>query len=160
VEGGPVKRVEHHGVVSFRIPKTWIEEHEENTGIYYENDNGTGTLRLTVMTARRPQANTAGGLVEFMRGIQGREGGKLQLLANGNVVWRNTVGSIEDGQELTEHHWEIGSSISPTQFRLAIFTFTLVSARIFDERNVGHVTMLDEELPNTQFLGLSDTPLY
>jgi hypothetical protein len=106
VEGGPVKRVEHHGGVSFRIPTTWIEEHEENTGVYYEDDNGTGTLHLTVMTARRPQANIAGDLDEFMRDTQRRKGGRLQFLANGKVLWRYTVATIEDGQKLIEHHWE------------------------------------------------------
>src|SRR5262249_43907386 len=39
------------GIVTFRIPAHWTEEYEEEGGgTFYDEDNGSGTLRLNVLT--------------------------------------------------------------------------------------------------------------
>jgi hypothetical protein len=39
------------GLISFQIPKDWIEEYEENGGgTFYEDSQESGTLRINVLT--------------------------------------------------------------------------------------------------------------
>ncbi len=39
------------GLISFQIPKDWIEEYEENgSGTFYEDSQESGTLRVNVLT--------------------------------------------------------------------------------------------------------------
>jgi hypothetical protein len=51
-----MKQIDYRGgIVRFLIPESWVEEYEDaGGGTFYEDRPGCGTLRLNVITAKKP----------------------------------------------------------------------------------------------------------
>lgn len=148
-----MKQIDYRGIVSFCIPAGWVEEYHDDYGMFYEDNPGAGTLRLTLITVEKPSNWTGpaavGDLVAFMKDITKHD--NPAVLENGNVLCKYARQSVENGEDLIVHRWEIGNRVGSTHLRLAIFSFALLAARSSDPENVRQVAMLDKELPAAQF---------
>jgi len=139
------------GIVTFRIPEHWVEEYgEEGGGIFYDQDNDTGTLRLNVLTFASKTPVTTRTAMSLLEARRQQYQGTLTDLGNGNAVLRYTEVAQEEGESLTIHCWQIANVVPPNHFRLAIFSYTK-STELADDDMAADVAMLDEELRVCRF---------
>ena len=150
------------GIVRFQIPDGWVEEYDESGGgTFYEDRAGTGTLRLNVITAKKPAdaPDPQSALVAFMKGGNRPADTTLRILQNGNVLSRYKKSAVENGDELIVHYWEIGNVVDPLHARLALFSFAVLASQSASPDTLRDVAILEQELAAAEFFeGLGDLP--
>jgi hypothetical protein len=135
------------GVVTFRIPAYWTEEYKEDGGgVFYDENNDTGTLRLNILTFASKTPVTARTAMSLLEPRRQEYQGELIDLGHGNALLRYTEEAEEDGEALTIHYWQIANVVSPNHFRLAIFSYTVATELDDDEDVAAEVAILEEEL--------------
>jgi hypothetical protein len=157
-----MKQIDYRGgIVRFLIPESWVEEYEDaGGGTFYEDRPGCGTLRLNVITAKKP-ADTPDAKRALMALMDRKRpaNSSLQVLGNGNVLCRYRKSATEDGHELVMHYWEIGNVVDPTNVRLAIFSFAVLASESSSGDVLRDLAMLEEQLPAAEFHeGLGELP--
>jgi hypothetical protein len=145
------------GLVTFRIPASWAEEYQEDGGgVFYDEDNDTGTLRLNVLTFTSKTPVTTRTAMSLLEPRREEHQGTLIDLGHGNALLRYTDLAEEDGEPLTIHYWQIANVVPPNHLRLAIFSHT-VPTELADDDVAAEVAMMDEELRACKFAeGLGD----
>lgn len=144
-----MKRVHYRGgLVTFHIPDTWVEEHEEDGGgTFYEPRPDSGTLRLSVLTLE-PSAGTAGvPPIALLESPAQAELGELRELPNGNALLTYTTQSVEGAIPIRLVHWQIAQRVTPERYRLALFTYTLAVEHEHEPVNRRELEFLRVELP-------------
>src|SRR5260221_4739410 len=83
-----MKEVKYNGILTFRIPKTWDEERDsEGLGVYYLPTPDSGTLRVTLLSFRKPGG--ARNLAEYARVMEKTlSPGPVERLTNGHLLKR------------------------------------------------------------------------
>ena len=138
------------GIVTFRIPAHWTEEYEEEGGgIFYNEDNDSGTLRLNVLTFASKTPVTTRTAMSLLEARRQEYQGTLTDLGNGNALLRYTDVAQEEGESLTSHYWQIANVVPPNHFRLAIFSYTKPT-KLADDM-AADLAMMDEELRVCRF---------
>ena len=153
------------GLISFRIPAHWREEYEEDGGgTFYEDIANSGTLRVSVITAAKKQDDhqiiDQAHLFDMFRSSTKASEGAVLKLDRGNVLLRYRQCAIEQGEELAMHCWEIGNAMPPDQFKIAVFTYTILETLSSKPPAMTELALLEQEIPKTVFattLGLSRT---
>jgi len=136
--------------VTFRIPAHWTEEYEEEGGgIFYNEDNDSGTLRLNVLTFASKTPVTTRTAMSLLEARRQEYQGTLTDLGNGNALLRYTDVAQEEGESLTSHYWQIANVVPPNHFRLAIFSYTKPT-KLADDM-AADLAMMDEELRVCRF---------
>lgn len=139
------------GIVTFRIPAHWTEEYEEEGGgIFYDEDNESGTLRLNVLTFTSKTSVTTRTAMSLLEARRQEYQGTLTDLGNGNALLRYTDVAQEEGESLTVHYWQIASVVPPNHFRLAIFSYTKPT-KLADDGRAADLAMMEEELRVCRF---------
>jgi len=139
------------GIVTFRIPAHWTEEYEEEGGgIFYDEDNDSGTLRLNVLTFASKTPVTTRTAMSLLEARRQEDEGTLIDLGNGNALLRYTDVAQEEGEFLTIHYWQIANVVPPNHFRLAIFSYTKPT-ELADDDMATDVAMMEEELRVCRF---------
>jgi len=72
-------------------------------------------------------------------------------LGHGNALLRYTEETEEDGDSLTIHYWQFANPVPPNHFRIAIFSYSVLTERNDDEDVTADIAMLDEELRRCEF---------
>lgn len=139
------------GIVTFRIPAHWTEQYEEEGGgIFYDEDNDSGTLRLNVLTFASKAPVTTRTAMSLLETRRQESQGTLTDLGNGNALLRYTDVAEQEGESLTIHYWEIANVVPPNHFRLAIFSYTKPT-KLADDDKAADVAMMDGELRACRF---------
>ena len=139
------------GIVTFRIPAHWTEEYEEvGGGIFYDEDNDSGTLRLNVLTFASKTPVTTRTAMSLLEARRQEYQGTLTDLGNGNALLRYTAVAQDEGASVTIHYWQIANVVPPNHFRLAIFSYTQPT-ELADDAMAAKVAMMDEELRACRF---------
>lgn len=113
------------GLVSFHIPERWREEYEETGGgTFYEDKPGSGTLRLNVLSFEKQQPLTTDDATREVFAGEPHE-----ILPCGFSMRHYVKEAEEQGTPLRLYRWEVLVPVSPTRWRLACFTHTVVAAR-------------------------------
>jgi hypothetical protein len=137
------------GVVVFSVPRAWIEEYEpDGGGLFYEEGPITGTLRLNVVTARSPTPVSALSPTEALLAA-----GKshVERLANGNALAKGVSRTVEQGQDITMFWWHLTSAVAPSHVRLAMFTYTVLTALEQSPKTVSDLSFLEQSVSNSRF---------
>jgi hypothetical protein len=135
------------GVVRFAIPRHWVEEYEpEGGGTYYANEPGSGTLRLNVLTLAGKGTVDESALLSVLRRY-----GSPESLGASKAVVQYIQATSEDGVAITLFHWQVAGALPPRHIRLAIFSYTVETARAEDPRIQDEVRMLDEVIRAIEF---------
>src|SRR6266568_4371073 len=146
----PLKTINYRGgVVRFRIPADWVEEYEdEGGGTFYESGDDTGTLRLNVITAKRPPGEniTAHSPTEILSQNAAKYGVPIQPLRHGAVMIRYEQSFKEDGQPIRLRRWEIAQALPPSHVRLVMFSYTLLPEQFEDPSFAAELQLLDREI--------------
>jgi hypothetical protein len=113
------------GLVSFRIPENWREEYEsEGGGTFYEDKPDSGTLRLNVLSLEKKEPLTLGDATREAFGDQ-----QYEVLPCGFPMRHYAKEAEERGTQLRLYRWEVLVPVSPTWWRLACFTHTVIAAQ-------------------------------
>jgi hypothetical protein len=127
------------GLVSFQIPASWREDYEpDGGGTFYEDIPNSGTLRLNVLSMEKKETLAPGDAAREVFAGQPSE-----MLLGGFPMRRYVVEGEERGTPLHLHRWEILVPVSPTRWRLACFTHTIVAAAAAEVRAQEELTLVD-----------------
>ncbi|MGB7848368.1 MAG: hypothetical protein WBL63_22335 [Candidatus Acidiferrum sp.] len=137
------------GVVRFRIPADWVEEYEDaGGGTFYKPGDDTGTLRLNVLAGTAPPGKLAAAayLAEQFAGVAAKYGVVPEPLGGSAVMVRYTLPAEERGQSLKIRTWRIFQALPPSNFRHALFTYTLLADQFDHPGSVAEMELLDREI--------------
>lgn len=125
------KTIEYRGgLVTFRIPREWVEEYEpDGGGIFYAEGPDAGTLRLNVGTFRSPSPIDARTTEELLRPRAESRGLSVRPLPGGNTAISYSEAAEEDGVALVIHTWEVANAVPPFHARIALFSFTTLASQ-------------------------------
>ena len=148
-----VKEVQYRGgLVTFAIPKQWVEEYEpDGGGMFYENSPDTGTLRLNVITAKSPKSLSADAAFEELLAIKGVSRENAQRLANGNAFATSIQHSSERGRDITLFWWHLSHAIRPNHLRIANFSYTVLSSQEASSSVQSEVQLLTKYIKEAKF---------
>jgi len=144
-----MKQVSYRGgLVTFRIPRHWVEEYEEGGGAtFYEDRPDSGTLRLNVLTFSSTTEQPAPTPMAVLQRLSGEGREYVQALPDGGALLHGVKVGAEEGRTLHTHYWHIAQCVPPHDCRLAIFTYT-VDADAEGEPLIRHeLQLLHDELP-------------
>jgi hypothetical protein len=140
------------GAVRFQIPKEWVEEYEPSgTGVYYEDAPDAGTLRvslITVQLAKDPGPNAA---IDVMRTDKKVDRDSIESLPTGNAFGSWVERSSERGDAITMFWWEIVNSSPPEYIRIAMFSYTVLTANEKAAKTASDLALLDSSLRRVRF---------
>jgi hypothetical protein len=156
------KRVVYHGgLVSFRIPESWVEKYDEaRGGTYHASPRRLGTLRLNVLSFEKDGDLGRQPAVELLRRSH-LDPSRVRSLPGGNAILDYDAHASEDGEALRMHHWQLASHVPPNHFRLAVFTYTVPEARWGQAAVKREFALVGREVADAKFeqvLGLPGTP--
>lgn len=140
------------GVVTFSIPKHWVDEYEtDGGGMFYEDAPNTGTLRLNVITAKSPKPLAADAAYEELATMKGINTKNVQRLANGNALATEIQRAMEQGQGITLFWWYVTNPVPPNHIRMANFSYTVLTAQENSEQTHREVQLLTDSIKNATF---------
>lgn len=146
------------GVVTFRIPAHWREEYSDmDGGMFYDKRFGSGTLRLTIITATSPRELHASSSLEmlkpFVKALKAEKGveGSIQERNDGNAVLKYEEAGFERGKELTIFFWVVANPLPPRHARLATFSYTILAKQRDQSRIQRDLQMLESEIEAARF---------
>lgn len=118
------------GIARFSLPASWAEEYEpRGGGTFYEPGDDTGTLRINVLDFQRQTDSTGPIPTAFDLLTRTRSVDETEALPSGVAVARYLTHAKESGEQLRIYNWRIGICVSPTHFRIVVFTYTIVDGQ-------------------------------
>ncbi len=150
------------GALRFSVPSHWVEEYgEKSGGTFYENEPEAGTLRLSVLVFPTTQKADTDALVAFLKKLpeSKTKGSSIKIEKNGNVVLQFIQRQQEDGEPVSLVFWMVANSDIKDFIQVASFSYTLMNRNLAREQNQEDITLLDETLRQTEFLGVPQTLL-
>lgn len=147
------KLIEYNGgEAKFRIPADWIEDQEDDgAGVYYADDDESGTLRIGVMTFRHEPPIDHQTVVEMTHERGAEPGYRAEVLESGNCMLFHAEEGEEDGERILLFVWEIVRFQDPDIMRVAVFTYTILADQRYEKRFQEEVEMLNAQLSRTEF---------
>ena len=140
------------GIVTFRIPITWIEEYDtEDCGVFYEDVEDSGTLRVNTFTSKAPDHLGGNLAVKALQSIRKAEDHPIEDLDNGKAIMRYSDPAEEDGASLLITYWVIAIPMAPNHIRFADFSYTILESARGDPRVTKTKKLLDYEFRNAIF---------
>lgn len=140
------------GLVTFSIPKDWVEEYEtDGGGMFYEDAPNTGTLRLNVITEKSPKPLSADAAYEELVAMKSINAKNVQRLANGNAFATAIQHATEQGQGITLFWWYVTNPVRPNHIRMANFSYAVLTSQESSEPIQREVQLLTESIKNATF---------
>ena len=140
------------GIIDFSIPRTWIEEYgDEGGGVFYEDAEDSGTLRVNVMTFASNRNSEAIDVDVEAKTKAKENNGVAIILDDGNALVKYEKDALENGENLKITFWEVYNPVPQNHLRIAVFSYTLLSSQ-FDLPNFQQeLELLDREIANVRF---------
>ena len=148
-----LKTIEYHGgIVRFRIPASWKEDYDhEGCGVFYEDVEDSGTLRLNVFTSKVPEHISGNLAVHALQSIRQAESYPIEELENGKAIMRYSESVEEDGDALLITYWILAIPMAPNHVRFADFSYTILESARSDPRVTKEKRILDSEFRTAIF---------
>lgn len=118
-----LKEIVHSDILRFRLPEQWDAEIADDGDAAYWDPNGVGTLRLSLITARRENHDSVSPAVDFLRSYE-KLPNAVEQLPSGCAFQEYALQSEEQGDLTETHFFEIAGFAPPHFFRLAVFSYT------------------------------------
>jgi len=138
------------GVVEFRVPASWKEEHTDDGSTFYEDKRDSGTFRLHLITATAPAGSMPTSAADVLKTI-GQAHGRAELLPNGNALARSEKSTVDRGYEIKIFYWFVANLVSPQNARIATFSYTILAKLERNPHVLAEVQMLDREIRVAEF---------
>jgi hypothetical protein len=114
------------GLVRFRIPSSWLEEHGPDGGATFRDPaSGERALRLSVLSMERPGRARTEDLAFDLGSLRPRSESALATLADGHLLLKHVDAATENGRELLLFTWQLARSVDADRARLAVFVLTV-----------------------------------
>ena len=143
------------GVVTFEIPDNWIEETDtdDEAGLFYEDAEDAGLLRLYITTAHNPNAENLNAemLVPMLDSLTTSKTKTVELLPNGNALLSYVTKEKGDGQLRVIFFWIIGNPVPPHHARIANFSYTVLAANAVSFGSQRLLAQLESSIRNARF---------
>ena len=140
------------GLVSFSIPKHWVEESErDTTGLFYADVPDSGALRLDVITYKLPKPLSKDAAFEELKANSRLKSHSIQRLKNGNAIATAIERASDQGTATTLFWWHVTNPVHPDHVRLANFSYTVPTSREGTDTVKREVQMLTESIKNAKF---------
>jgi hypothetical protein len=149
----PKKEIVYRGgVVRFFIPKHWNEEYVgTGGGTFYETGDDTGTLRLNVLSFLMNQETLPEQLLEIVQKRKVENSGHVEVLSSNRFLLKYSIKTKENGEDLIIFRWEIAKMVSPKDYNIATFSFTITAAQLKSNSIVEEISSIEEEIKKVQF---------
>jgi hypothetical protein len=137
------------GLVVFSVPKSWVKEDELEGGeVFHEPGDKSGTLRVSVTSAKLPVSDTPLSSKQVLSKV-----GFLtsQMLPNGNAISKELSRETEQGRPITIFEWCVAGVVGPGHVRVATFSYTILSSEEHTERTVSTLSEIENSIRNTRF---------
>jgi hypothetical protein len=131
---GPCREVgDRAGLVRFRVPEGWREEHQpDGTTVFHDAASGERVLRLSVLSMERPGRARAEDLAFDLGGLRPRAESALATLPDGRMLLKHLDAGSEHGRALVLYTWQLGRSLDDDRARLAVFTLAVPAEAALD----------------------------
>jgi hypothetical protein len=145
------------GLITFQVPACWVEEYgHDGGGCFYEEVDGSGTLRLDTLTAQAPSPITVTQAIEVLSILPGSmESAPIEQLASGYALSCYSESTIERGQKLHITYWVLAQVIPPNNVRIAYFSYTLLSGQELEPKFKDQIQLIDTEIRKSNFWPLT-----
>lgn len=125
-----LKKINYRGILSFEIPKNWIEEYDDDLGgTFYKNVPTSGTLRLKVISFNITESSSCLDAADILNKLNSKES-ELIKLPNKNAYKMFSEETIDSGYAITIYYWNLVQIIQPNKARLANFSYTILSDQL------------------------------
>jgi hypothetical protein len=140
------------GVVRFFIPKHWNEEYEkEGGGTFYESGEDTGTLRLNVLSFLTKEDLSPEQLLAMVKSRQKENHGQVEVLPDDRFLLKYSMDGKENGEALILIYWEVAKMVSPRDYNIAAFTFTITTEQEKSGAMREEISSIEEEIKKVSF---------
>ena len=84
-----MQQMSYRNAVTFNVPDDWVEDVdlEDESGLYYEDVEDAGILRLSLFTVQNPNQVTSDMLSQVLDAMSNSKTKKLEVLKNGNALF-------------------------------------------------------------------------
>ena len=144
----------YRNTVTFHVPDDWVEDVdlEDESGLYYEDVEDAGILRLSLFTVQNPNQVTSDMLAQVLDAMSDSKTKKLEVLKNGNALLSYTTKARqEDGSLEILYVWIVGNPLPPHHARIANFSYTMEAANALSAKNQNAVAMLENAIRGAEF---------
>ena len=145
------RRTVIHGddLFSFEVAQEWSHEVEDNgTQVFWDPQSGSGTLRVSAITATTPPmvgASPAAEALNTKATIHIRDDG---------IAWTHyRVERENNGDPTISFWWKLARFQAPQSINLALFSFTIYAREERHAPTARQIALLGETLPSTSFVG-------
>jgi hypothetical protein len=140
------------GVVRFFIPKHWIEEYEKDGGgTFYEPGDDAGTLRLNVLSFLTKEDVSLTYPLETFKLRCSKYNGIVEELSDSRSLLKYSIKGNEHGEDLIIFYWEVARMVSPRDYNIAVFSFTVTALQARSPAIIEAISSLEEEVKDVQF---------
>lgn len=145
------------GAITFAVPFGWKEEADTDGGrMFYADEPDSGTLRVSVITAKFPKQKTENSALELLSSLITKDKRPAEVLPDGNAFFTFTEPGFEDGEALHMTYWRIGGRAGPGHVRIAMFSYTLAKGQEKEERFKKELVAIDAAIRKAAW---NDTPV-
>lgn len=144
----------YRNAVTFSVPDDWVEDVdlEDELGLYYEDVEDAGILRLSLFTVQNPNQVTSDMLAQVLDAMSNSKTKKLEILKNGNALLSYTTKARqEDGSLEILYVWIVGNPLPPHHARIANFSYTMEAAAALSAKTQNAVAMLENSIRSAEF---------
>ena len=124
-----LKTFAQSGIVRFDLPEHWESESGDDGNTAHWDPEGVGTLRLSLVTARREPHGSSEPALEFLRSYE-KALGAVHELPSGCAFQEYRRESAEKGEPTETYFFEVAHFVAPHFFRLAMFSYTRWAASL------------------------------
>lgn len=128
------------GQVEILLPDHWVEEVSGNGKVFYEPREGSGTLRLDVLTFQVPAGTDSRQAIER---VSVREGVAPRTLASGVWAVAKESDSEDEAGPVRSWSWTL-AMVEGTTLVSPIFSFSVALGQVSTEENVRDLGVVTE----------------
>jgi hypothetical protein len=147
-----LRSVQHgNGLFSFEVPPNWEQQvDEDGSQVFWVENAGSGTLRVTAVTARKESDPSS--LPQTASALLSAGAEEIHLRDDG-VAWVHyRREEEEDGERTLMFWWEFAQFVPPSSARIAFFSFTIYADEEEDASTKEQLAVL-HRLPSTLRFG-------
>ncbi|MDC6384618.1 hypothetical protein D2V93_02245 [Flagellimonas taeanensis] len=146
------KLITYRGILSFEIPKNWIEEYDDNDGgTFYKNSPKSGTLRVKIISIKVPESSNIVNTADVLNDLTLNKGSKTMVLPNKNAYKMFYEEATDDGLDITIYYWSLVQSIQFNKTRLVNFSYTVLSEELDSECVRQEIDFITYQVENAIF---------
>lgn len=149
-----MQQMNYRNAVMFNVPDDWVEDVDldDESGLYYEDVEDAGILRLSLFTVQNPNQVTSDMLAQVLDAMSDSKTKKLEILKNGNALLSYTTKARqEDGSLEILYVWIVGNPLPPHHARIANFSYTMEAAAALSAKTQNAVAMLENSIRSAEF---------